>query len=132
MERWRDELHYFSIPGGGVEAGETPEQAVCRELLEETTIQVQVDRLVLTMRDDTSEHLIYLCEYVSGEPVLAGDAPEALHATVTNRFKPRWVAMSELSSLSLGYWEPLREELVAGLSDGFGHEVKIVTADVSR
>ena len=36
----------YDFPGGGVDAGETPEQAVEREFLEETGVEVRTGRLV--------------------------------------------------------------------------------------
>ena len=51
MERWRAGLHYFSIPGGGIEAGETPQQCAVREILEETTVAATAGREVLQMHD---------------------------------------------------------------------------------
>ena len=128
MERWRPDMHYFSIPGGGIEKGETPEHTVVRELLEETTITVQVQRKVLEMRDGAFRHRIYLCEYVSGEPHLPDDAPEFLHMTQDNRFKPAWVPVAQLPELPFTYWRPLQQPLVDGLQNGFGKIATIVNA----
>lgn len=128
IERWRRygqrDLHYFSIPGGGIEPGETPEQTVKREIPEETTIVVKVNEQVLEMRDGEFSHKIYLCEYISGEPHMPDDAPEKLDNGPENRFEPGWVPLEQLPDLPLTYWEPLRKPLIDGLKHGFS-QVKI-------
>lgn len=125
MERWRPGMHYFSIPGGGIESGETDEETVVRELLEETTVTIKVKRQVLEMRDGEYQHRIYLCEYVSGEPHLPPHAPEAARGQGKN-FKPGWVPIEKLSELPFTYWQPVKQSLVDGLRNGFGQEVVIV------
>ncbi len=132
MERWRPGMYYFSIPGGGIEAGETDEETVIRELLEETTIHVKVERQVLEMRDGAYQHRIYLCRYVSGEPHLPPHAPEASHPPEKNRFKPGWVPISRLPELPFTYRQPLQRPLIDGLRNGFDREVVIVDALSSR
>jgi ADP-ribose pyrophosphatase YjhB (NUDIX family) len=51
MERWRDDLHYFSIPGGHMEVGESPEETVVREVFEETGVVIKTERHVLLFED---------------------------------------------------------------------------------
>ena len=127
MERWRPGFHYFSIPGGGIEAGESPEQTVLREIFEETTIKVEVERRVLIMEDSGIKHYIYLCKYIGGEPHLADHTPEALHMTDDNRFKPGWVQISDLPELPFTYWQPLKQPIIEGLNNGFADQPMKVT-----
>lgn len=80
----------WEFPGGKVEADETPEAALRRELNEELSVQVRVGARVET----TTHHYdfgavtltTFLCEVVSGVPVLTEHAafawlpPSRLHA----------------------------------------------------
>jgi 8-oxo-dGTP diphosphatase len=71
------------VPGGTVELGETLEEAVVREVREETGVEV-APREVLTVFDRIDRegervlyHYVivdYLCEYLGGEPRAGSDA----------------------------------------------------------
>ena len=58
----------WGIPAGGLEYGEQPERAIVREFLEETDIQIEVEKLLLaeSSREDHNISLIFLCKIVSG------------------------------------------------------------------
>jgi ADP-ribose pyrophosphatase YjhB (NUDIX family) len=69
------------VPGGFVDVGERLEEAVVRETLEESHLEVRVHRLlnIYSYRDSTTVVAAYLTEYQAGE-LAAGD--ETLEARV--------------------------------------------------
>lgn len=91
-------LGQWSIPGGTLELGESLQQGVARELLEETGLEVQVldmieafDRIFLDPAAANSKdksrpkyHYVivdYLCERLSGEAQAGSDVTDIAYAT---------------------------------------------------
>ena len=125
IERWRDGLHYFTVPGGHVEPGETLELALVRELQEEASIEVAPLKEVFTLVGGDPEHHIFLCEYVSGEPLLHPDSEEAAdNAQGKNRYLPKWVDLADLPGIELA---PSFTKLLLlnALKDGFPDDALI-------
>jgi len=90
----------WAIPGGRVELGETLQEAVEREVFEETGVRVQAGEIChvfdVVRRDDAGRvrfHYVIVdlvAEYVSGEPRAADDASEA-----------GWLSPDELRDLTV-------------------------------
>lgn len=69
----------WSIPGGRVEHGETDEQAVRREMLEETALDVVVDRFVGAVERDAPDGSVYVIRDFACRPAEDAD-PSAVRA----------------------------------------------------
>ena len=60
----------WDLPGGRVERAETPEAGLVREILEETGLEIAVERLlVVDMRQAGSVVLVFLCRLIGGSMV---------------------------------------------------------------
>src|SRR5258705_7061772 len=68
IERHRAGLHYFVFPGGGMDEGESPEQAAIREAMEELGIEVAIRQKVAEIQiGRKSKQVYFLVEQTSGE-----------------------------------------------------------------
>ena len=79
--------------GGGMDREETPQEALMREIQEETSLDVRVDVPfnVFSFKKDTGEFKVgitFLCEYLSGEGMLSDEHSEY-----------RWIDPKEFADL---------------------------------
>ncbi len=62
---------YYLLPGGGIELGESPNDAIIREVKEECGIDVEVERLVYYKSGYTDKDnyldLLFLCKKTGGK-----------------------------------------------------------------
>lgn len=81
----------WEFPGGKLEQGETPQQALARELFEELKIKVKVHELITQVVDEYPTQILhidtYRCELLEGTP------------TLTEHINMAWSDKNELDKL---------------------------------
>lgn len=135
MHRFNRGQEYYVFPGGGVEEGETVEQAVLREAQEEMSIEIKINRLLYhhhIIGDlNDSDQYFYLCDYISGEPQLSAGNELDEHRKGENLYHPLWYPVKELPETLL-YPLEIRDWLLADLKNGFSQKVREATFKISE
>jgi mutator protein MutT len=116
FRRFKNGEWYFSFPGGGVEEGESVEEAVVREMKEELSLDVVIDKLIFHQRinrrpsDENRDHYFYLITKFSGTPKLGG--PEKKRTNKDNRYITKWINLADLSKYDKLYPTECKEKLI--------------------
>jgi ADP-ribose pyrophosphatase YjhB (NUDIX family) len=125
MHRNKYGSQYFTLVGGRVNEGESVEQALERELKEETGLEVASSRLVFYEGhpEPYNEQYIYLCDVKPhGELKVQDYSEEAMMNRIDlNVHTPMWVELNAFDKLSFRTPQ-LQQAIVKSLRQGFPNE----------
>ncbi len=129
IERHRAGLEYFVFPGGGVDEGESPEQAAVREAMEELGVEVVVKQKVAEIQIETSRQFYFLVERVAGE-FGTGEGEEFTDSEPNDpeegSYVPIWMPVEELSERGNVYPVELATLVVKSKTSDWGNEVVVI------
>lgn len=96
-----DYKDWWEFPGGKIEAGETPEKALIREIKEELDTEITVDKFITTVEYDYPEfHLVMDCFWCS---IKNGELKLLEHEAA------RWLPLDDLMQVK---WLPADLEVI--------------------
>lgn len=119
MHRNKFGHEFYALVGGGIDVGESQEQALYREVSEETGLQINNPKLVIVedAGDMYGVQYIYTADYVAGDPALAVNSPEAMiHASGKNLYTPMWLPLDQLPNVT--FMPPELKELLLKHTSG--------------
>ncbi|MBA2529624.1 MAG: NUDIX domain-containing protein [Euzebyales bacterium] len=90
-----DGPEYWTLPGGGVEPGETCEQAVAREVLEEVGLRVTATEYTTELPYPSGAAACFRVEVADGEPTLGVDP---LECDCPKMVGLNWIPIPDVSS----------------------------------
>ena len=126
IERYRAGLHYYSFPGGGVDEGESPEQAAIREAMEELGIEVAIKQKVADVHLANKRRQFYFLVEQTGGEFGTGTGKEFDPSNLDNPQKgmyiPIWMTIQELPQHINIYPAEVAQLVINSVKEGWSRE----------
>ena len=101
IKRFKEGRNYWVFPGGGVEPEELLEQAIVREVFEETCLRIDNYQEIFSVVNHGRKEHFCLINVQFFEPKLSWHSPERQAQSSSNRYELTWVKLNDLSKLNL-------------------------------
>ncbi len=99
IHRYKRGREYYVIPGGTVEPNESLEQTACREIKEETSLDIELERKLWSYNNQGRLEHYFLTTTFSGVLELGG--PESEYQSSENIFQLEWTPLIRLPDIPL-------------------------------
>ena len=114
VEHEKNHERYWLFPGGGIKVDETAEDALAREVLEETSVKVSVGRPVCICESISPNHDRHIVHFLYETRRISGSPGKSCDPRVR---RSEFVPVSLMNGLTL--YPPIQDWLAKRLSDGF-------------
>ncbi len=109
MHRIKNGQEYYTLCGGRLEANETPEVGCLREVFEETSLHVTIEKELFRTEEIydgvLNTHFIFVCHYNGGIAKLNGEEIDRM--SDNNQYTPIWIELADLKTL------PIKPDIIA-------------------
>jgi len=126
MKRNKFGKKYYTLIGGHIELSEEPEQALVREVYEETSLKITHAKKVFLEHADAPYGLqhIYLCKDPGGDVEMREEADEThINRLGMNTYTPMWLPLSKLEDVEFLSGK-LKGAILHGLKNGFPRKIQ--------
>jgi 8-oxo-dGTP diphosphatase len=133
IERHRAGIDYFVFPGGGVNEGESPEQAAIREAMEELGIEVIIKQKVAEIQIGRKSRQVYFLVEQTGGEFGTGVGEEYTDSDPNDPeegiYVPIWMPVDELLLHEKVYPATVARLVVKSVQEGWTPDVVVAFED---